>query len=203
MPRLIMAGDGDSERELCIPAPVGCWDLPEASPVAARESLAETFMELREPVCRYLLALGLRPSEAEEVVQEAFLRLCQHVSAGGTQSNVKGWVFRVAHNLARDEHRRRQRRPSQSLDEDPVHAAYSDPAASPEQQAIVQQRQARLAVALDQLPRHQRECLHLRAEGLRYREIAEVLDAGVSTVADWVQQALRTLGKECDENHGR
>jgi len=204
MPRLVMAAGGDSERELCIAAPVAPWAALAATPPAAWQNLAETFVELREPVCRYLLALGLPPAEAEEIVQETFLRLCQHLASDCAQPNLRGWIFRVAHNLARDEHRRRRRRPAESFDDDGMAPqSCADPVASPEQQAIERQRRLRLEAALERLPVNQRECLHLRAEGLRYREIAEVLGAGVSTVAEWVQQALKTLGKECDENHGK
>jgi RNA polymerase sigma-70 factor (ECF subfamily) len=162
--------------------------------------LADAFTELRAPICRYLLAQGLDSGQAEEVLQETFLRLCQHLAADGREANLRGWVFRVAHNLARDEHRRKRRRPAQSFEDAQgdidVHA---DPSATPEQQLIAQEREGQLVAALERLPPHQQHCLHLRAEGLRYREIAEVLGAGVSTVAEWVQQALRTLGKECDE----
>jgi RNA polymerase sigma-70 factor (ECF subfamily) len=162
--------------------------------------LAEAFTELRIPICRYLLALGLDPGQAEEVLQETFLRLCQHLAADGREANLRGWVFRVAHNLARDEHRRKRRRPAQSFeDAQGSMDAQADSRATPEQQLIAQEREGQLVAALQRLPPHQRQCLHLRAEGLRYREIAEVLGAGVSTVAEWVQQALRTLGKECDE----
>jgi RNA polymerase sigma-70 factor (ECF subfamily) len=183
MPRLVMVPD----------AP---WRVEPVTPVIARHNLAEAFIELREPVCRYLLALGLGRSEAEEVAQETFLRLCQRLDARGPQSNVRGWVFRVAHNLARDEYRRRQRQPSRPLDAGlgSIHQG-----ADPEQQLLAQERLLRLQGALARLPVHQQECLHLRAEGLRYREIAEVLDGGVSTGAEWVQQALKTLVKECDE----
>jgi RNA polymerase sigma-70 factor (ECF subfamily) len=147
-----------------------------------------------------LLALGLDPAQAEEVLQETFLRLCQHLAVDGSEANLRGWLFRVAHNLARDEHRRRRRRPSQSFEGAPGNIdAQADPRATPEQQLIAQERQDQLLSALERLPAHQQQCLHLRAEGLRYREIAEVLGAGVSTVAEWVQQALTTLGKECDE----
>jgi RNA polymerase sigma-70 factor (ECF subfamily) len=185
MPRPVMAPDTP-------------WTVQPLTPVIARHNLAEAFIELREPVCRYLLALGLGRPEAEEVAQETFLRLCQHLDAGGPQANVRGWVFRVAHNLARDEYRRRQRRQVQPLDAGEGSA--QDGAADPEQQAVARQRTLRLQTALARLPVRQRECLHLRAEGLRYREIAEVLGAGVSTVAEWVQQGLKTLVKECDEN---
>jgi len=179
MPRFVIAADGASELELSI------------APVITPQSLAEAFTELREPVSRYLLALGLAPPEAEEVVQETFLRLCQHLDAKGPQDNMRGWVFRVAHNLARDEYRRKQRRPAEQLD---IEKASGD---TPEQQLLADERTKRLEAALSKLPVHQQECLHLRAEGLRYREIAEVLNAGVSTVGDWIQQALKTLAKEC------
>lgn len=201
MPRLVIAAEGDAERDLCIAAPPAAWLDASADSYAARQGLADTFLELREPVCRYLLALGLPGAEAEEVVQETFLRLCQHLASGGSSENLRGWVFRVAHNLAQDQHRRRRRRPSQPLEDASANGrAYTDPVATPEQQAIDQQRSARLQSAIGRLPVHQRECLHLRAEGLRYREIAEVLGAGVSTVADWIQQALKTLAKECHEH---
>jgi RNA polymerase sigma-70 factor (ECF subfamily) len=149
---------------------------------------------------RYLLALGLDSAEAEEVLQETFLRLCQHLASDNPQAKLRGWVFRVAHNLARDEHRRRKRRPAQSLHSVPASAASPvDPRATPEQQLIAREQEDQLVTALGRLPANQQYCLHLRAEGLRYREIAEVLGVGTSTVAEWVQQALKTLGKECHE----
>jgi RNA polymerase sigma-70 factor, ECF subfamily len=191
-----MVGDGNAERELALPAPIAEWTEPARS--IAQPGLAETFTELREPICRYLLALGLPPAEAEEVVQETFLRLCQHLADHGSRSNVRGWLFRVAHNLARDEHRRKQRRPSEPLVDAHESSTTGQHARStPEQELIAREQVRRLEAALAQLPANQRHCLHLRAEGLKYREIAEVLGAGVSTVAEWVQQALKSLGKEC------
>ena len=190
MPRLLMAG-------LSIPAEVTEWGDAAAS-VTARQSVAQAFTELRQPVCRYLLALGLAPAEAEEVVQETFLRLCQHLEANGSRANLRGWIFRVAHNLARDEHRRRRRQAWEPLEDGNMHAS-ADPGVTPEQKLIAEERTRRLVTALGRLPIHQQHCMHLRAEGLRYREIAEVLGASVSTVGEWVQQALKTLAKECNE----
>jgi DNA-directed RNA polymerase specialized sigma24 family protein len=56
----------------------------------------------------------------------------------------------------------------------------------------------RLQAALMRLPHTHRLSVHLRAEGLKYREIAEVLDVGVTTVADYLRQALEQLGEEFD-----
>jgi DNA-directed RNA polymerase specialized sigma24 family protein len=49
------------------------------------------------------------------------------------------------------------------------------------------------------LTRLQRECLHLRAEGLRYREIAGLLEISPSTVMDAVRRATLKLAREFDE----
>jgi len=179
--------------------------IPQTAPpaddsvAAARpEDVALLFGELRRPLLRYLLSLSLEPAEAEDAVQETFLRLCEQFTAGAC-FNLRAWIFRVAHNLALDQHRRRMRAPSLALESDAFgepQMALSDPRATPEQQVMEQQRAERLQAALRRLPIHQQHCLHLRAEGLRYREIAEVLGVGTSTVADWVQAALERLGRE-------
>lgn len=164
-----------------------------------REDVALLFTEMRGPLFRYLLSLSLTRAEAEDALQETFLRLCEQF-ASGVCVNLRGWVFRVAHNLALDQHRRHVRQPQGSSQsgspEEPLMPEVKDPCATPEQQAIEQQRIERLDLALRKLPQQQQYCLHLRAEGLRYREIAEVLGVGTSTVADWVQAALERLGKE-------
>ena len=54
-------------------------------------------------------------------------------------------------------------------------------------------------VAIAQLPQRQRECLHLRAEGLRYREIAEVLGITTSGVSESLKRAVLRLMNELYE----
>lgn len=160
---------------------------------AKAEDLRELFVELRVPICRYLMSLGLDRTAAEDVAQESFLRLCER----GLQadSNVRGWIFRVAHNLARDEQRRKVRRPTVELESEDDYQ-YPDGKPSPEKSLLEREQASRLKKALSRLPDEQRQCLHLRAEGLRYREIGEVLGAGTSTVAEWVHKGLRQLERE-------
>jgi RNA polymerase sigma-70 factor (ECF subfamily) len=68
----------------------------------------------------------------------------------------------------------------------------------PESLLIQNERLNRLKMAVLNLTPLQRECLHLRAEGLRYREIAELLAISVSTVADAVRRATVKLAREVD-----
>ena len=58
------------------------------------------FEEFRDPLLRYVLTLGLQIHDAEEIVQEVFLALFQHLRAGKPRTNLKGWIFRVGHNLS-------------------------------------------------------------------------------------------------------
>src|SRR5215471_19708019 len=64
--------------------------------------VAVLYRELRKPLLRYLVCLGLSGDEAQDVVQDTFLGLQRHMNAGGEEDNIRGWLFRVAHNLARN-----------------------------------------------------------------------------------------------------
>jgi RNA polymerase sigma-70 factor (ECF subfamily) len=174
------------------------WAREALVTLVTEQSLPQLFTELRDPLCRYLLSLGLKPAEAEDAAQESFLRLCERVAQEGAQnqSNIRGWIFRVAHNLARDHYRYSQRRPAEALDDNMEAVdASSDSRPTPEEHLLERERDKRLKAALERLPAEQRHCLHLRAEGLRYREIAEVLGVSTSTVAEWVQHALKSLAE--------
>src|ERR1700731_4541981 len=60
------------------------------------------YRELRKPLLRCLVCLGPSGDEATAVVQDAFLLLHRHLASGGSQENIRGWLFRVAHNQARN-----------------------------------------------------------------------------------------------------
>jgi RNA polymerase sigma-70 factor (ECF subfamily) len=75
-------------------------------------------------------------------------------------------------------------------------AASSD--ATPEQVALERERFRRMDKAVRALAAQERECLMLRAEGLRYREIGEVLGIPTSTVADLVERAIKKLAEKCN-----
>lgn len=153
------------------------------------------FQELRKPLLRYLAGLGLAAEEAQDVVQDAFLSLHKHLSGGGSQENIRSWLFRVAHNRARNHQQSYARRMGEPLD--PVFDAASK-AATPEQAMLAQEKFRWLDRAVRSLSTQERECLMLRAEGLRYREIGEVLGIPTSTVADVVERAIKKLAEKCN-----
>src|SRR5947208_14264882 len=64
-----------------------------------QDQVSRLFEESRDDVYRYLLTLGLYPPQAQEAVQEVFLRLYTTMRNGENIQSPRAWVFRVAHNL--------------------------------------------------------------------------------------------------------
>jgi RNA polymerase sigma-70 factor (ECF subfamily) len=153
------------------------------------------YRELRKPLLRYLVCLGLSSDEAQDVVQDAFLSLHRHLAAGGSQENIRSWVFRVAHNQARNRQSSYHRRFSAPLDAG-IDAVLDQ--ATPEEAVLDKEKFRRLGKAIGLLTPSERECLLLRAGGLRYREIGEVLGIATSTVAGTVDRAIKKLAEKCN-----
>jgi RNA polymerase sigma-70 factor (ECF subfamily) len=184
------------------PDSVLSWPLSRPADADARVpsspeiEVVELFEELRERLLRYLLALGLSVHDGEEIVQESFLLLFQHLRHGKSRENLRGWIFRVARNLAlkqRAANHLRLRRivefdeglPEQHVDQSP----------NPEEELRSRQRQRRLLAVVNALPEQDRSCLCMRAEGLRYREIAEALGISLGSVAASLARSLARLNR--------
>jgi len=161
------------------------------------EQITQLFDELRQPIRRYLLCLNVSPMETEEIIQDTFLRLFRHLHAGGREDNLRGWVFRVAHNIGINELKRRKFLvPGNPRQETDFSALRIDPAPNPEELLLRKERMVRTHEAISALSGRQKQCLYLRAEGFRYREIAELLGVTVSTVAELLHRAIKKLIKE-------
>jgi RNA polymerase sigma-70 factor (ECF subfamily) len=153
------------------------------------------FEEFRTRLLRYAMGFGLCSHDAEEVVQEVFLSLFRHLRMGRSRKNLRGWLFRVAHNLALKRRYASQRARQVDSNADPVLDARCDPGPSPEQQLIMAQRRRLLLSALSVLPVQDQCCLRLRAEGLRYREIAKVLGISLGSVSISIARSLERLAR--------
>src|SRR5580700_4981149 len=92
------------------------FPLPLSRFEADSREATNLYRELRKPLLRYLVCLGLAPDDAQDIVQDTFLSLQQHLASGGSQQNIRGWVFRVAHNQARNEQNSYHRRFGEQLD---------------------------------------------------------------------------------------
>jgi len=169
------------------------------TPVTLSERVLTLFQQLRQPVFRYLLRKKRNAGTAEDLTQETFLRLCRHLRAERPLDNPKAWLLTVANNLAIDESR--SDRGVTDLDESAwrqIEELRSDAKAGPEEAVLKRERLDRLHAAVLKLTQLQRDCLHLRAEGLRYCEIAGVMHLSISTVVDAVRRATVKLAREFD-----
>lgn len=160
--------------------------------LSLQEQVAQLYTEYRQDVYRYLILLGLPAGQAQETAQEAFMRMYVTLRNGTQIRHPRAWVFTVAHNLALN------------LKQAESHIHALDPLAEiqlrdlspdPEKQMIDNQRMEKLHNALGSLSEQQRVCLLLRAEGFRYREIADIIGVGTSTVGEFLRRAITRLRK--------
>jgi RNA polymerase sigma-70 factor, ECF subfamily len=162
--------------------------------VKLEQRVTQLFELLREPVYHYLLVIFRSPAEAEDITQETFLQLYTQLHDGARIDNVRFWVFRVAHNLAIN--RQKRERMYELLGEpswDKIREHLSDAALDPEQLLLRQEKMQRLHAAMAWLSPQERQCLHLRAEGFRYREIGEILGIATPSVAEFLRRGIRKL----------
>lgn len=175
--------------------PVSVAEVCESSAARLEGEVVGLFNELRVPLLRFLSGFPLSSHDSEDVVQEAFLALFQYLRRGESHPNVRGWVFRTAHNLAlKKRHRFRKdlQHAAPLADEDP---AIVDAAPNPEDRLAFHQTQQRLRSMVRALPEQNRWCLYLRAEGLRYREIAAILDISLGSVSCYLERSLAQIAR--------
>jgi len=152
------------------------------------------FDQYRERLLRYLLSFGLSVADGEEIVQEVFLALFRHLCSGRPRNNLRAWIFQVGHNLALRQ-RGTMRRSQQTLMPFGEQDLLIDSAPNPEVRLAGKQRYARVFAVLQALPEQDRRCLFLRAEGLTYREIAQVLGISLGAVPLSLARSLTRLNR--------
>jgi RNA polymerase sigma-70 factor, ECF subfamily len=159
-----------------------------------RQRIIDLYDHLRPSLRAYLCCLGMSPDQAEDVIQDKFLRLVRHRFDCVANDNLRAWVFRVAHNLSMDVHRSQGRCSSGTDEEARLQVRERvDPRPSPEQQVLLDERMKLFETAFAQLTPKQRQCVLLRAEGFRYREIALTLGVSVQRVGELMQRSISLL----------
>jgi RNA polymerase sigma-70 factor, ECF subfamily len=170
-------------------------EVRDKSPSGVDEAMVRLFDDVRVPLLRYLSAFPLNISDSEDVVQEAFLSLFQGLQKGNKHHNPRGWLFQAAHHLALKKRQRSRRDPESSGFIASVGALAIDPGLNPEDQLVFNQTQQRLLSVVRALPEQHRFCLYLRAEGLRYREIAEIVGMSLASVSLSLGRSLALIAR--------
>jgi RNA polymerase sigma-70 factor, ECF subfamily len=152
------------------------------------------FDRYRASLLQYMASFGLGFHDGEEIIQEVFLLLLKHLEQGKSRENLPGWIFRVAHNLALKQKGVARRDSGAWAEAD----AAVDQGASPERALIEDQAQTHIQSVVEALGEQDRRCLLLRAEGLRYREIAEVLGISLGSVSTSLTRSLVRIARTAE-----
>jgi RNA polymerase sigma-70 factor, ECF subfamily len=127
-------------------------------------------------------------AEAEDVAQEAFLRVWTHAPRWQPLAQFRTWLTRVVVNLCLD---RKRRAPWVELE---AAGDIVDPAPSAGEKAESDERERMLATAVEKLPARQRSAIVLTyGEGMSNAQVAEVLDTSVSAVETLLVRAKQNL----------
>lgn len=162
-----------------------------------RAWLAEIFTRLHQPLwCYVRRRVGGDDQAASDIVQEAFVRLCQQPWPE-IESYATAWLYRTCRNRAIDVCRREGRMSvAFPAGESPTDVAtLADQLGHrPDEQLDQQERLQRLGQELGRLSEQQQEILRLRLHGgLSYKQIAEVMELTVTNVGYHLHQAIVTL----------
>jgi RNA polymerase sigma-70 factor (ECF subfamily) len=156
------------------------------------EAFGVLFARYHSGVHGALLRLLGRADEAEDIVQETFVRLLRRPPANGQAHNLGGWLYRVAlnlgHNALRSERRRSEREQRAAL------AVGKDgPVADPAGDLVRREERELVRAAMSALPANYQACLALRYNGLSYAEIAAVLGVAPNAVGTMLARAEKQL----------
>jgi RNA polymerase sigma-70 factor (ECF subfamily) len=177
--------------ELTFPATLAADALDTS---AAEAQVLTLFDECAPGLRRYIASFNIGPTTTDDVVQDTFLALFRHLCLGRPATNLKGWLFQVAHNLALKQRQRIARRSLIELAWDiTLDDRMLDPELNPEERLASERRQRHLAEALEAMPARDQRCIALRAEGLCYRDIARALGISLGTVANAIVRAMTRL----------
>lgn len=161
---------------------------------AAGSRVLLLFDECAPGLRRYIQSFGLNAAATDDLLQEVFLALFRHLRLGRPATNLKGWVFQVAHNLALKQRQRAWKRQRIEAAWDPVLVEQVlNPALNPEESFADEERRRRLLAVLRRMPERDQRCIALRAEGLCYRDIGKTLGISLGSVAKSLVRAISKL----------
>jgi RNA polymerase sigma-70 factor (ECF subfamily) len=141
-------------------------------------------------VYRICLGLSKDPHQAEELLQEVYLRALQNLGSLRDRSRAREWLFRIARNTCLNFLKKQTLR--QNYRKNPGTLPESSP--SPESQFMEREDLFRLKQTVNSLPRRQKEILVLREYGqLSYQEIAACLRIKPGTVMSRLNRARQTV----------
>ena len=172
--------------------------LKEAPPAELAAGFEVLVQRYKNAIVSFLFRFVGDPRTAEDLAQEAFLRVFRKIADYNSTAKFSTWLYTIASNLAKDEFKRRSRHPAKSLDwkggQDTTRSVPQVKADTTESVPDVRLEHDEVRVnvnkALDRLEAHDREILVLKdVQGLSYEEIAQILELPMGTVKSRISRA--------------
>ena len=173
--------------------------------MADQATFAEQAMPLMSSLYSGALRMTRNPADAEDLVQETYLRAYRGFGGFQEGTNLKAWLYRILTNTYINAYRAKQRRPDET-DLDEVEDLYlyrrlggleaARSGRSAEDELMDTFSEAEVKAAIEDLPENFRMAVLLAdVEGFSYKEIAEILDIPIGTVMSRLHRGRKALQK--------
>jgi len=165
------------------------------------EIVKDLYDKLRAPLASYAYHLVGSTRDAEDLVQVAFIQLFDQLEHDGEIDNLRGWLYRVVHNLAIENVRQHDRRDSLLQKWFVDRGALTPESVESAEDEFI--RREEIENALAGLNERERHSLVLRAEGLSYQEIADILEISPKSVSVYLARGLKKFESRHENNNHR
>lgn len=164
-------------------------DILEGIKQGNEQAFEQVFRTFYAPLCGYATKLLGTTDDAEEVVQAVFFKLWERRAELQIETSFKAYIYRAVHNACLNQlkHKKVKQQHAVHVKATMVEGIDVDPI---EQKELEQE----IGKAIDQLPEKCREVFELnRFEGLKYKEVAQLLNISEKTVENQMGKALKLL----------
>jgi RNA polymerase sigma-70 factor (ECF subfamily) len=177
--------------------------------MADQATFADQAMPLMDGLYGAAMRMTRKPADADDLVQETYLRAYRGFGGFKEGTNLKAWMYRILTNTYINQYRKKKRRPDES-DIDDVEDLYlyrrlgglagATAGRSAEEELFEQITDSNIKEALEALPEQFRMAVLLAdVEGFAYKEIAEILDIPIGTVMSRLHRGRKGLQKQLYE----
>ena len=183
----------------------GAVPIGKVAAMAEQEQFAELAMPYMDALYSAALRMTRNPSDAEDLVQETYLRAYRGFPGFQEGTNLKAWLYKILTNTFINIYRAKKRRPEQvDLDDTEDFYLYRklggleavESQRTPETEVLDQMPEAVVKDALEALPEQFRMAVLLAdVEGFSYKEIAEITDVPIGTVMSRLHRGRKQLQK--------